>query len=67
MDYPKTREEATQLWTEENINGSCSCHINPPCPHCVNGFTLPLDEYLDTFDFEEETPEEAYDRAMSVL
>ena len=64
---PKTREQAQRLWEYENLYFSCFCHIDPPCSFCVNGFSLPLDEYLDTFDFEEETPEDAYDRAMTVL
>ena len=67
MSQPKTREEAEIRWRIANQNYGCTCSVNPPCAFCVNGFTLPLDEYLDTFDFEEESPDDAYDRAMTVI
>ena len=30
------REGCKGIITEHKSNGSCSCHINPPCSHCVD-------------------------------
>lgn len=66
----KTQEEAEELWIEANFDRCCSCHINPPCSFCVDGFSLTLEEYLEQFEFEPEeaaNPYEDFDRAMKSL
>ena len=63
-----TKDEAAELWLEAQYEGCCSCHIAPPCPFCVEGFSLDLEEYLELYvDWEEDeqyNAVEAYERAM---
>jgi len=66
-----TRDEAVDLWIENQDHG-CSCHLNPPCSFCVDGYGLPLEEFLDahgfnTDDYKEDATIDAYDRAMKGL
>ena len=70
MKEPESREEAIDLWYDTTFKYCCSCHINPPCGFCEGGFSLSLDEYLESLGFEPETEEsieDAYDRAMSII
>ena len=68
-----TREEAIDLWQDANFERGCSCHISTPCSFCVDGYSLPMDEYLELLEldgeFEPEVDEvdevvDAYERAM---
>lgn len=65
---PQTADDAIAAWVEAQ-EYSCSCHIHPPCSHCVNGYSLTLEEYLELYGFSEEEAniEAAYDDAMSIL
>ena len=51
---PETRDEAIAAWQDAQFEGGCSCHISPPCNFCVSGFSLTLEEYLETLGFEPE-------------
>ena len=68
---PQTREEAIKAWQDANYNRCCSCHVNPPCSFCAEGFSLQLDEYLELYGFNDLDPEQekikAYDDAMTVI
>ena len=45
-----TKEEATILWMDANSESCCSCHLNPPCSFCVDGYSLDLNEYLSLLE-----------------
>ena len=67
-----TREDYEAEWEEANSDRCCSCHIHPPCSFCVDGFSLPKDEYVEIMMEQQggepvSTPEEDYDRAMRGL
>jgi hypothetical protein len=81
MDKEKSRfiDKKAQEWFD-NQDGCCSCHVNPPCGWCVDGYSLPLAEYLqlaveDEFGpqdsmwyiEDEPNPHEDFDRAMKDL
>lgn len=46
----KAIEEATldleTEWVLANNNSCCSCHKNPPCDFCVDGYSLECDEFV---------------------
>jgi len=66
-----SREEAEELWNDAQWERCCSCHINPPCSYCVDGFSLELEEYLELYAAPESEPvsetDDAYERAMGIF
>ena len=72
-DYLEEKEEEYHL---ANLKYGCGCPgDNPPCDFCVQGYSVPLEEYLGyaeeewLADHPETTkdPYHDYDKAMQVL
>ncbi len=73
MDSNITQNELIELWYDMNDTHCCSCHIHPPCDHCVSGFSLPLEEFLSGHGYEANNIEplesvvDNYNRAMKLI
>lgn len=46
-DYNNYITEKIDDWKVANMTHCCSCHMNPPCSFCVDGFSLSLTEYIE--------------------
>lgn len=80
MTEQEVRDMAAADWIDANYDRGCSCHMgHPPCSFCVDGFSLPIDEYVEQmvedhfppegfrdFPVEDSTASD-YDRAMDLL
>lgn len=78
MSRDKYKELLEEQWLDAQ-DLCCSCHLNPPCDFCVQGYSLSCEEYvalaLEDFDnyFEMEKKNDQihqsddYERAMDIL
>lgn len=64
-----TCEDAIEDWENAQILETCTCSCGmAPCPFCVSGFSLPLDEYLEGLGFTHEIDfKSKYDQVMKDL
>ena len=70
-----SEEEIREMLIDQHIDAQdycCSCHVSPPCNFCVDGYSLPLDEYIElNLDewrkYFQESDADRYDRAMKIF